>query len=367
MKKTFKTIVYGFMAVVLFGSSTQAVLAATVFNNHPNDFATVRVSNYTNNPGSNSGWSSSVSADAGDIISVIVYYHNNGSENANSTKIKINNGQNLSSAYTHSFSGSVSAANAGSVLGTATVNISSSQSLTYIPGSTVWFPNQTVTGGQALVGGQNGTEIFSSSGLNIGTITPGWSSQGSVVLKYQVSESQQNQSPIVTTNSYSLNGNQVTLNGYVNGQGQNPYTYFVYGTNSNLGNGSQTTNQDYQSSTSTSFSETVNVNSNTTYYYKACATTNGGTVCGSTLSFSTNGNDDNNNDEFIPNVVTNNATNIDEDSATLNGEVENTGNDTVSFLKFVYGTNSNNLYNTVYASPSSTNSNGTDFITTFQD
>lgn len=360
MKKTFKTIVYGFMTMVLFGSSAQAVLAATVFNNHQNDYQTILVSNYTDNPGSNSNWSTSVSADAGDIVSVLVYYHNNGSEPAYSTKLKINNSQTLGSAYTHQFSGSVSAANASQVSDSATVNLSSSQSLTYISGSASWYANNQSSTEYTLPNGQNGTEVFTSSGVNIGTIAPGWASQGSFVVQYQVSGSQQNQAPIVTTNSYSLNGNQATLNGYVNGQGQNPNTYFVYGTSSNLGSGSQTTSQDYQSSTSTNFSETVNVNSNTTYYYKACATTNGGTVCGSTLSFSTN-NNDNDNDVFIPNVVTNNATNVDEDSATLNGEVESTGNSTVSFLKFVYGTNQNNLFNTVYASPSSTNSNGTDF------
>lgn len=362
MKNIIKTFAYGFTAVILFGFSASPVLANAVFNNHPNDFATVRVSNYTDNPGSTSSWSSYVSADAGDIVSVAIYYHNNGTENANSTKLKINNGQNIGAGYTHTISGSVSALNAGMVSGSATINLSSSQTLTYIPGSALWYPNQTTTNEVPPIGGQNGTEIFSGTGINIGTITPGWSSQGSFVVQYQVSEAQTIQSPIVTTNSYSLNGNQATLNGYVNGQGNNPYTWFVYGTSSNLGVGSLATAQDYQASTSTSFSETVSVNSNTTYYYKACALVNGGgTDCGSILSFYTGSNTPDpepEDDTEFPIVTTDSASSISYYSAVLNGDVQYTGNDTVYSLKFHYGTNANNLSNMVSAFPGSLNNPG---------
>jgi hypothetical protein len=360
MKNTLKTIVYGFMAVALFGFSATPVFAATVFNNHPSDFDTILVANQTENPNSIDSWSSSTSADAGEVISVMIYYHNNGAESATSTKLKITSGQTLGASSTHTISGSVSAANAPTVFGSATVNLSSSQSLTYIGGSASWYANNQSYTEYTLPNGQNGSEVFSSSGLNIGTIAPGWATQGTVVVQYQVSEAQDEvQAPLVTTNSYSLNGNQATLNGYVNGQGENPYTWFVYGTNSNLGNGSQTTNQDYQTYTSGNFAETVSVNENTTYFYKACALTNeGGTACGSIFSFSTYEGDSNND---YPNIITNDATNIEDDSAVLNGEVEDTGNDTVSSLKFRYGTSSNNLNSTVYASPSSTNSDGTDF------
>lgn len=358
MKNIIKTIVYGFSAVILFGLSATPVLANAVFNNHPSDFDTIRVSNFTDFPGSNSNWTSAISADAGDVVSVAIYYHNNGTQTANSTKIKINNGPNIGSAFTHTISGSVSAVNAGTVSGSAIFNLTSSQTLTYIPGSVRWYPNQSTTNSTPLPFGQNGTEIFSASGLNIGTIAQGWPSQGSVVLQYQVSETQTIQNPIVTTNSATnVSQNQATLNGFVNGQGNNPYTWFVYGTSSNLGAGSLTTGQDYQSFTSGNFSETVSVNSNTTYYFKACALVNGGaTICGSTLSFFTGTNVI---DVQLPNVVTNNATGVSYYSATLNGAVTDMGNaNSVYSLKFEYGTNSGNLNQTAFASQSSLNNPG---------
>lgn len=370
MKKIFKTIVYGFAAVALFGFSANSVLAATVFNNHSNDYPTILVSNYTDNPGSNSNWSSSVSADAGDIVSVLVYYHNNGSEDAVSTKLKINNGQTLGSAWTHTFSGSVSAFNANQVSGSATVNISSSQSLTYVSGSASWYANNQSTTEYALPNGQSGTEVFSSSGVNIGTIAPGWASQGSFVVQYKVSGNSQpqDQAPIVTTNSYSLNGNQATLHGHVDGQGENPYTYFVYGTNSNL-NGGNSTVQDYQNQTTTNFSETVYVNDNTTYYYKACATTDGGSDCGVIKSFWT-GDNNGGNDEDIE-VTTLSAQNVQENSATLRGDIIETNGEDVERY-FEYGEDEDDLDEVVYLSGQTDNEgifsktiNGLDDNTTY--
>lgn len=361
MKKTLRTILYSFLAVGLFGFSASTVFAATVFNNHASDYATVRVTNQTQNPNSSTSWSSSTTANAGDTIAVIVYYHNNGSENAVSTKLKINNGTFLSSASTHVISGSVGASNAPTVSGSATVNLTSSQTLTFVSGSPAWFANNQGTILYTLPNGQDGSEIFTGSGLNIGTIVPGWSQQGTFVFHYKVSDNQvENQAPIVTTNSYSLNSNntQATLNGYVNGQGQNPYTWFVYGTSSSLGNGSNSTSQTYQNSTSTNFSDVIyGLNDNTTYYYKACAlTNNGGTVCGATLSFTTDDNDDDycdynycgDEDEDIE-VSTLSAQNVDENEATLRGDIIETNNEDV-VRYFEWGTNSNNLNQTTYLS-----------------
>src|SRR3989344_4209078 len=66
------------------------------------------------------------------------------------------------------------------VIGSATVLLSSSQTIDYTSGTVTWRPNQTVAGSAAFINGQTGMEIFSASGLNLGDIAPGWSTQGSV-------------------------------------------------------------------------------------------------------------------------------------------------------------------------------------------
>jgi len=360
MKTLLQKISYGFLAfVAFFGASTLETFAnGAIFNNHSNDFPTIQVSNYTQNPSSTTSWGQSVTANPGDLVAVMVYYHNNGTQAANSTKLKINNAQFVQASQTHSISGSVGASNASTVFGSATVNLTSSQTLEFVSASPLWYPNNQIQTTSPFPFGQNGSEVFTTSGLNIGTINTGWPSQGSVVFHYRVGETVQQQPPVVTTQSHSFISNtQVVLNGSVNGQGQNPYTWFVYGTSSNLGSGSFTTSQTYQSSQITSFSETVSVNEGTTYYYKACALTNdGGTVCGSTLSFTTQ-NTYQPPQIIAPSIFTNAPTSISTNSAVLNGSVGSLGNaSSVYSLIFKYGTNSNNLSMTTTATPSSVTS-----------
>ena len=360
MKTLLQKISYGFLAfVAFFGVSTLETFAnGAIFNNHSNDFPTIQVSNYTQNPSSTTSWGQSVTANPGDLVAVMVYYHNNGTQAANSTKLKINNAQFIQASQTHTISGSVGAINAANVFGSATINLSSSQTLEFVSSSPLWYPNNQIQTTSSFPFGQNGSELFTTAGLNIGTINTGWPSQGSVVFHYRVGETVQQQPPVVTTQSHSFISNtQVVLNGSVNGQGQNPYTWFVYGTSSNLGSGSFTTSQTYQSSQITSFSETVSVNEGTTYYYKACALTNdGGTVCGSTLSFTTQ-NTYQPPQIIAPSIFTNAPTSISTNSAVLNGSVGSLGNaSSVYSLIFKYGTNSNNLSMTTTATPSSVTS-----------
>ena len=50
----------------------QAVFAGSL-NDDSQDFATLRASNYTDNPGCSNCWTTSVSADSGDSVSLSIY------------------------------------------------------------------------------------------------------------------------------------------------------------------------------------------------------------------------------------------------------------------------------------------------------
>ena len=127
--KLLKVLLTGFLTLGILASGMPAVLADTpaYFNSDPADKATVLVSNYTDYPGSNANWASSVSADANEIISFLVYYHNTSSVTANQTRLRVDlpSGQFTSL----SASGRVWANNASAVIGSANINLSSSQSL----------------------------------------------------------------------------------------------------------------------------------------------------------------------------------------------------------------------------------------------
>lgn len=157
--------------------------AAASFNYGQQDPSTLQVSNYSANPSCNTCWYHSISASAGQIISFMVYYHNTGTDTANNTTLQVNlPGGSFNST---SISGSVSAVNASGASGSVNVYISTSQSLTFIPGSLKWYPNQS-SGAQSAPSGQSGSEII-SGGLNIGNITGGWPSQGYAVFQAQIS------------------------------------------------------------------------------------------------------------------------------------------------------------------------------------
>ncbi len=211
MKNTAKIIMFGaafFIASFFaYGSHAQA---STVFNTNSKDYATVEVSNYTQNPGCTSCWSSSVNANPGDVVSVEIYYHNTGSEAAQNTLIKLSP-QSTGQVNSQTFSGGVVANNAGYVSGSATINLSSPQTFTYIPGTTRWYADNQNSSASTLLSGQNGSEAF-SGGLSLGTIgsvldcpnTNSFCHQGVVVFRFQVGVTQAPQPCVI--NSFTANG-----------------------------------------------------------------------------------------------------------------------------------------------------------------
>ena len=382
MKGIIQKCAIGLLGLLAFIATSGTASAFVQFNNDPQDFATFRVSNATacNNC---SNWAQSATANAGDVVAFSVYYHNTGNETAQNVRIKVTpqvNGPGTS----ESFTGQVISDNAGTVSGTNTVYISTVQTMTYIPGSARWFANQSASGVPI-----NDAALF-SSGIPVGNIAAGWPSQGQLRVQYQVGQTAQASTPIVATNSATnIAQYSATLNGNISAGAPVTSKYFKWGTSaSNL---SQTLSLGSQSANGAFSGSISGLTTNTTYYFQACAVNSAGSGCGSVLSFQSgagqqtyqcnDGNDNDfdgltdygqdpgctsatDNDEYnqitnnIPTVTTNDATSVDENSATLNAYTDPNGTTVTRFFK--WGTSSSNMFNTVYVSGSQSSSGSFD-------
>ena len=162
----------------LFGLALLAspAFAGAEFNN-PGEMPTVTVST-----GScaqvpiNGCWQPTATANADGTIGVHIFYHNTGNAAAQGTTISISP-QVQGPTTSASFSGSVRATNAPTVSGTATVSITSSQTVTFIDAK--WYPG-SYSSGSAV----SGTELF-GSGFNVGTVAAG--DYGKLVARFKVS------------------------------------------------------------------------------------------------------------------------------------------------------------------------------------
>ena len=141
------------------------------------------------------------------------------------------------------------------------------------------------------------------------------------------------QATVTTNAAKKVTSNQAILNGTLNPNGTtNTVAWFEWGTTQSLGNSTAQVNYG-PSQLNYNFS-LGGLNPNTTYYFRAAAQTAGTqTVYGSILSFTTSGSGGG---TTQPSVTTNNATNISQNSATMNGYV--TPNGTAN-VWFEWGTN----------------------------
>lgn len=132
-----------------------------------------------------------ITASQGDTVEFIVYYHNGAADapenTANNVRVRATLPSGSSNALT--VGASISADNAATVSsssrgGDMTVNVSGTpQTLTYISGSTVWYPERASVG-QALPDG-----ITSGSGVLIGNIRGCWNFSGYVKFRARVGQS----------------------------------------------------------------------------------------------------------------------------------------------------------------------------------
>ncbi len=178
------------ISTLLFAFSILGVNSAYAtdrFNTDPQDLPTVMVCNITQQgecpagPGMGN-WQTSITAQPGDRIAVQVYFHNATAVLAEDSTVSIKP-QTTSSGTTLTFTGGVASTTIDRATGSATVRVSSSQSASFIPGTVRVFRNGQTTGYTV----SNETSLFGSSGLMIGDVSPGWSTQGAVVAQYRLS------------------------------------------------------------------------------------------------------------------------------------------------------------------------------------
>ncbi len=152
--------------------------------------------------------------------------------------------------------------------------------------------------------------------------------QTSESLTIYVDEDSNNEKPRVTTYGASdIQNDSATLNGYVDTNGSSVRKWFEWDTRS--GSLSNRTNKSSYSSSSRDFEDTIyNLDSNTTYYFRAVAENSNGDISyGRKLSFRTD--NDNRNYDYdnngcdhgncAPTAITTLASNVGQTSARLNG------------------------------------------------
>jgi len=328
MNKIMKKIIGGIVAIVAL--ALPVVSFAATLNNDPLDFATLRVMNYTTNPTCSTCWATTATANAGDVLSFAIYYHNVGPDIATNVRVTFSP-QTTVAGTAHTFTATVRADNAPAVTGTVTVMTTTSQTLSFSPNSVIWRPNQQTAGATALPGAQLHTDLFNGVGINLGNIAPGWATQGSVVVRFQTTATTGGAISIPTVNTSSASATSqtsATLNGFVTPNGASTNAWFEWGSTPTYG--MSTTAINY-GTTATSFSNVITgLAANTTYYFRAVAQNSQGIVYGTQMSFVTT----TTGTLSAPTVNTSSASATSQTSATLNGFVTPNGASTNAWFEW---------------------------------
>lgn len=178
MKQFIKTTIAAIFGLALFAGSAHA---QAVFNS-PGQMPTVTVANSTRtvcNYGPINGcWQASTTAQAGDVIAVHLYYKNSSAVAAQGTTLGMNP-QSSGATTSMTFRGGIASLSGPRAVGSASVSISSAQSVTYIAGSAKWYPSAT-SGTRSV----DDSALFGTSGFNVGTVNPG--EQGVLVAFFKV-------------------------------------------------------------------------------------------------------------------------------------------------------------------------------------
>ncbi len=179
-----KKIIVGILTFVFLFTGIQSVFASGPFNGQSGDCnPAIGIGVYpTNIPRDNYGcWSATqISAQPGDTINVAMYYHNNTNaplSNVRGSIVKSSSGP----ATNFTFTGSMYSDQGSQTIGTVTLSLPSSQTLTY--SSTHWMKDA------AAVKSDTDTNVFVNDGgqISIGSVPAGWNDYGEFLVVYKVS------------------------------------------------------------------------------------------------------------------------------------------------------------------------------------
>ncbi len=166
----------------------QSVFATSLWNGASDDCPSIAIANFTTTTGYvYPCWPlTSVNANPDEYVNIRIYYHNSSDlfgsgQTATNVRIKLNANTINNSVSSHSFSGQIISDQGNISFGPVYANLSTPKKLTL--GSTRWYPNQ----GTSYT--ESGSQVLSSNGLSIGSIAPGWATQGSVVVSFKVDSS----------------------------------------------------------------------------------------------------------------------------------------------------------------------------------
>ena len=267
-----KIIAFTFMfAFLILGSQT--AFASGPFNGQSGDCPAIAIGNDTTQDGVADGqwncWTKQlITANAGDVINVVMWYHNN----TNST---LNNvGGTLSQSSTgpgnsYSFTGVMYSDQGNTTMGTVNLNLTSSQTLTYSSVHLMKDKNAIISNTDSTIpSGQSPSVMLNNGKIQLGDVPQGWNDYGELLVVFKIGNVQNSTCSIsnFNANPSSINsGSPVTLTW----NSSNCTSFTVNGVNANSGYVvNPTTSTTYtligysSSGASTSASTYVTVNSN---------------------------------------------------------------------------------------------------------
>jgi hypothetical protein len=214
MKNNMKKIIVAALALVFLFTGSQSVFASSPFNGQSGDCNPgVGIGNYSKNniPRNNNGcWTSTyISADSGDTVNIAMYYHNNTNNtltNVRGSIIKSSSGP----ANTFTFTGRMYSDQGDQNIGTATLSLSSSQTLTY-------SSTHIMKTASDVLADRDTSVVYNDDGqISIGNVPQGWNDYGEILVVFKVGDTvvQNNNCSISSFNSntnYITSGDTATL------------------------------------------------------------------------------------------------------------------------------------------------------------